>query len=83
VKVPVAIDTVPVRWGPVFAVNVRKTCPIPVPVAPDATVTHGTLLVAVQAQPGPAVTPTSPWPASGPTFASVGEIEYAQGSPAA
>lgn len=78
VKVPVAIDTVPVRSGPVFAATVRSTCPFPLPGEPDATVIHGTLLVAVQAQPVPAVTVTVPWPASGPMFAPVVESVYVQ-----
>jgi hypothetical protein len=48
-----------------------------VPVAPEATVIHDALLVAVHAQPAPAVTLTVPWAASGrERFASVGSIEY-------
>jgi len=65
--------------GPVFAGNVRRTCPFPVPVAPEATVIHDALLVAVHAQPAPAVTLTVPWAASGrERLASVGSIEYVQ-----
>jgi hypothetical protein len=76
VKVRVAIVAVPVRSAPVFAARVRRTCPFPVPVAPEATVIHDALLVAVQVQPAPAITLTVPWVASGPMFASVFEMEY-------
>jgi hypothetical protein len=80
VKVWPAIVTVPVRSAPVFAVRLRRTDPFPVPVAPDVTVMNAALLVAVHAQPAPAVTVTVPWAAAGPMFASVGEIEYVQGA---
>jgi hypothetical protein len=76
VNVRVAIVAVPVRSAPVFAARVRRTCPFPVPVAPEATVIHAALLVAVHAQPAPAVTLTVPCVASGPMFASVVEMEY-------
>jgi hypothetical protein len=42
------------------------------------TVIHPALLVAVHAHPSPVITLTVPWAASGPMFASVGEIEYVQ-----
>ena len=84
VKVRVAIVTVPVRTAPVFAATVRRTCPFPVPGEPEATVIHDALLVAVHAQPAPAVTLTVPWVASGRVrFASVGSMEYVQETAAA
>ncbi len=78
VNVCVATVTVPVRAAPVFAVRLRATVPLPVPVAPEVTVIHDVLLVAVHAQAASVITDTVPWPASGPMFASVGEIAYAQ-----
>jgi hypothetical protein len=76
----VAIVTVPVRAAPVFAVRLRATDPLPVPVAPEVTVIHAALLVAVHEHPSPVITLTVPWAASGPMLASVGEIEYVQGA---
>ena len=49
------------------------TVPFPVPLAPDVTVIHDTLLTAVHAQPLPAVTVTLPDPPLDPTFCDVGE----------
>jgi hypothetical protein len=54
--------SVPCRTGPVFAVTVNPTEPLPVPVAPDVIVTQPALLVAVQPQPPPALTFTEPVP---------------------
>ena len=47
-----AIVTVPERAGPVFAAMLIPTVPLPVPVAPLATVTHGTFDAAVHAHVG-------------------------------
>ena len=44
---------VPVRALPGFAATLNATDPFPVPLAPEVTVTHATLLLAVQAQPLP------------------------------
>jgi hypothetical protein len=44
----------------VLAAAVNATVPLPVPLAPPVTVSHAALLVAVHAQPAPAVTPTEP-----------------------
>jgi len=52
--------------------------PLPVPLAPDVTVIHEALVVALQAQPLPAVTATLPVPPDGPTLALPGAIENAQ-----
>ena len=49
------------------------TVPFPVPLAPDVTVIHDTLLTAVHAQPLPAVTVTLADPPLDPTFCDVGE----------
>jgi len=52
VKVRPAMVSVPVRAAPVFAVTVKPTDPLPVPVSPEVIVSHeGLLLVAVQVQP--------------------------------
>jgi hypothetical protein len=45
-----------------FAVALNATDPVPLPDAPDVTVNHVSLLVAVQAQPAAAVTATVPVP---------------------
>jgi hypothetical protein len=58
--------------------TLTKTCPFPVPGEPETTVIHGALLVAVHAQPAPAITLTVPWAASGPMFASGVVMEYVQ-----
>src|SRR5690349_8817248 len=50
--------TVPERATPVLAEAVTPTVPFPLPLAPDAIVSHGVLLEAVHAQPAPAVTLT-------------------------
>jgi hypothetical protein len=55
VSVCPAIVTVPVRAvAPVFGAIVRPTGPVLVPLAPDVTVIHESLLTAVQEQPAPA-----------------------------
>jgi len=71
----VAIVAVPFRSLPVFAATLNPTDPFPVPVAPDVTVIHGALLVALHAQPVPAVTVTVPVVASAETFWLEGAIE--------
>jgi hypothetical protein len=45
-----------------LAAAVNATVPAPLPVAPDVTVSHAALLVAVQLQPSPPVTATDPVP---------------------
>jgi hypothetical protein len=50
VKVSPAIVSVPVRAAPGFAVALNRTCPLPVPLAPEVIVSHEALLVAVHAQ---------------------------------
>ncbi len=50
------------RAPPGFAATLNATEPSPVPLAPEVTLTHATLLVAVQVQPLPAVTETVPVP---------------------
>jgi hypothetical protein len=66
---------VPVRAAPVFAATLKPTGPFPVPVAPDVMAIHVALLVAVHAQPAPAVTVTVPVVATAPTFWLAGAIE--------
>jgi hypothetical protein len=41
---------VPVRAPPEFAATLNSTAPLPLPLAPDVTVTQEVLLVAVHAQ---------------------------------
>jgi hypothetical protein len=61
--------------GPVVAATLNCTSPFPLPLEPDVIVTHGALLVAVQAHPPPAVTVTLPVPPPDPTDWLCGEIE--------
>jgi hypothetical protein len=51
---------VPVRAPPVFAATLNPTAPFPVPVAPDVTVIHCALLLAVHAHAAVVVTLTVP-----------------------
>ena len=60
VKVWPPIVSVPDRAAPEVDATVYCTVPLPLPVAPDVTVSHGTLLVVVHAHPAPAVTVTLP-----------------------
>ena len=60
---------VPFRAAPVLAATLNPTGPFPDPDAPEVTVNHwGALLVAVHAQPTPAVTVTVPEVAPAVTF---------------
>ena len=58
VKVIPAAVTVPCLAGPVFGATDHKTTPLPLPLLPDVIVIQLALLVAVQAQPPPAITLT-------------------------
>src|SRR6187401_199168 len=49
--------TVAVRRGPVFALTVKLTVPLPLPLAPDVMVIHVCDATLVQVQPAIAVTP--------------------------
>jgi hypothetical protein len=60
VNVAPAIVSVPVRAAPVLAATSKPTDPFPLPLAPDVTVIHCTLLPAVQVQPDVVVTLTGP-----------------------
>ena len=63
VKVRPAIVNTPLRSAPVFAAAVKPTEPLPVPAAPDVTVSQaGALLTAVHAHVAVVVTPTCPDP---------------------
>jgi hypothetical protein len=48
---------------------------LPLPLAPDVTVSHEALLAAVHAQPAPAVIATLPVAAAGPTVVLTGDNE--------
>lgn len=80
VKICPAIVIVPFRAGPVVAAAVNWTSPLPLPLAPDVIVSHGTWLAAVQMHPGPAVTATFPVDAADESVADVGAIVYAHPS---
>jgi hypothetical protein len=68
--------SVPVRAAPVLAATLKVVVPLPVPVAPDATLIHGALLAAVQAHPAPTATATElPEAPEAPTDSVVGSIE--------
>ena len=60
---------VPVRCGPLLAATVYPTVLLPFPGVPDVTVIHAALLLAVQPQPGSAVTVIVPGPPAVPTTA--------------
>jgi hypothetical protein len=60
VKVCPASEIVPLRAVPLLAATLNPTDPLPVPDVPDVTLIHGTPLVAVHAQPAPAITVTVP-----------------------
>jgi hypothetical protein len=72
------MSTVPDRVGPPAASTTTWTVPEPDPLAPWATLAHGTLLAAVHGQPAPLATETFvvPPPASGLNVDGV--IEYVQ-----
>ena len=73
--------SVPCRSGPLFAATVNPTEPLPVPLAPDAIDTQPALLVAVQAQPPPALTSTEPLPPPPATVNEDGRSEMEQPLP--
>ena len=81
VKVCPAIVSVPERAPPDIAAAAYWTGPLPLPLAPDETVSHESLLFAVQAQPGAVVTATLPVPPDAGTLALVGAIENMQPLP--
>ena len=55
--------------------------PLPVPLLPAVMLIQAALVVAIHAQPAPAVTPTLPLPALEINEAVVGVIAYVQGAP--
>ena len=64
------------RSAPVFAAQLNATVPLPLPEAPEVTLSHeGALLLAVQAQPVALVTLTDPEPAVAGTFWLLDESE--------
>jgi hypothetical protein len=74
VKVWPAIVNVPVRLVlAVFAAALKVTDPVPLPVAPDVTVSQPAALLAVHAQPVAAVTVTLPVDAAAGTDAAVAD----------
>jgi hypothetical protein len=75
VNVCPAIVSAPLRAAPVFDATLNETEPLPVPLAPPATVIQAALDVAVHAQLAPVVTATVPLPPVESTFWLDGEIE--------
>ncbi len=76
-----ATVSVPTRWAvDVFAVALKVTVPFPLPLAPPVTLSQAALLVAVQAHPGPAVTPVVEAPAAAVSVRAVGETANVQGA---
>ena len=76
-----ATVSVPTRWAvDVFAVALKVTVPFPLPLAPPVTLSQAALLVAVQAHPGPAVTPVVEEPAAAVSVRAVGETANVQGA---
>jgi hypothetical protein len=74
-----ATVSAPLRAIPTFCDAVNATVPLPLPAAPDVTVSHGVAVVAVQAQPDTAVTDTDgPVPPPAGIVAVVGETTYEQ-----
>jgi hypothetical protein len=63
-----AIVNVADRAPATLTATLKVTIPLPVPLAPDVTVTHGALLLAVHAQVAPVVTVTVPEPPSAGKF---------------
>jgi hypothetical protein len=61
-----ATASVAVRAAPALAATAKLIVPFPVPDAPAEMVTNAALLVAVHAQPVPAVTGTDPVPPAAP-----------------
>jgi hypothetical protein len=74
----VAIVSVPLRAAPVLAATLNPTEPLPVPLAPDVTVIHATVLVAVHAQVAPLVTVTVPVLAVAGALRLLGAMAYVQ-----
>src|SRR5262245_42653141 len=66
----------PLRAGPRLAATLYRTTPMPLPVAPDVTVSHGALDTAVHPQPVFTVTSVAPAPPSLPIEALPGETLY-------
>jgi hypothetical protein len=82
VKVCPAIVAVPVRVVVAgLAATVRATVPLPVPLAPLATVIHDAPLEAVHPQPLPAVTETLADPPAAAGLVEPGVIAYEQARP--
>jgi hypothetical protein len=69
------------RGPPLVALTAYCTVPLPLPFAPEVIVSHGALLVALQAQSAPAVTLTLPAPPAAATFAVEGLIANEQPLP--
>ena len=66
------------RAAPEVGAAANCTSPLPVPLAPDVIVSHGALLVAVQAQPGPVAIATEPEPPDAGTLWRSADSVYSQ-----
>ena len=76
------IVAVPVRLLPGLAATFKVTVPLPLPLAPEATVTHDALLVVVHVQPAAVATVTWTPEAPAATDRLVGVIDTVQVAPA-
>ena len=65
-----------------FAATENATVPLPLPLAPDVTVTHAAELVAVHAQPDDELTLNEPVPPLAATDWLVGDSVYVHGAAA-
>jgi hypothetical protein len=81
VNVCPAIVIVPERPGPLLDATVKFTVPSPLPLEPDVMVIQACVLVAVHAQPAPAVTVTEPFPPEEATDWESGEMANVHPSP--
>jgi hypothetical protein len=73
-----AIVRVPDRAGPVVGATLNATVPLPLPLAPDESAIHDTLLFAVHEHPAAAVTATVSLPPEAGNDAVVGAMENEQ-----
>jgi hypothetical protein len=73
-----ATRSVPLRDGPFVAATANETVPVPAPVAPLASVIHGTSLAADQSHPAVEVTVTVPFPPAAPIASVSGDTSNLQ-----
>lgn len=82
VNVWLPIVSAPVRCAPVFAATEKLTDPLPVPAAPEVTVSQSRFEAAVHPHVSPVEIVTVPPPPAAPTIWPAGEIESVHGTAA-